>query len=98
MANERVCAKGHRYVKTSDCPTCPVCEKQKKPTTGWKVGLAAPALRALNQAKIDTVTDVQQWSKAELAKLHGMGPKAIATIEALLDLEGMGFRDDDRSL
>jgi hypothetical protein len=85
-------------MKSSDCPTCPICEKHKKPTSGWKVGLAAPALRALQQADIDTLLDLQTWSKAELSKLHGMGPKAIALMEIVLAQEGLGFRNDDRSL
>jgi DNA uptake protein ComE-like DNA-binding protein len=98
MENERICVNGHRYTKSSDCPTCPRCEEQKKPTAGWKVGLAAPALRALQQANINTLMDLQHWSKEELAKLHGMGPKAIARIETVCKQEGTGFRNDDRPL
>ncbi len=26
----RVCPKGHKYYKSSDCPTCPVCESHRK--------------------------------------------------------------------
>jgi uncharacterized protein YdhG (YjbR/CyaY superfamily) len=28
IKNTRICRKGHRYIKTSDSPTCPVCEKK----------------------------------------------------------------------
>jgi hypothetical protein len=24
----KICSKGHRFYKSSDCPTCPVCEKE----------------------------------------------------------------------
>jgi hypothetical protein len=26
----RICEKGHRYFKSSDCPTCPKCEALNK--------------------------------------------------------------------
>mgnify|MGYP007014263950 CR=1 FL=1 len=29
LENNRTCKKGHRYTKTSDCPTCPICEAEK---------------------------------------------------------------------
>ncbi len=25
----RTCEQGHEYYKSSDCPTCPVCEKRE---------------------------------------------------------------------
>lgn len=25
----RTCKKGHRYYKSSDCPVCPACEKER---------------------------------------------------------------------
>jgi len=43
----RTCAKGHKYYKSSDCPTCPICEKELKPATGFLSILSAPARRAL---------------------------------------------------
>ncbi len=31
----RTCEQGHEYYKSSDCPTCPVCEKERKPKEGF---------------------------------------------------------------
>ncbi|QDS34810.1 hypothetical protein FPS98_12825 [Brevibacillus brevis] len=29
----RTCVNGHSYMKSSDCPTCPICEQERKPDT-----------------------------------------------------------------
>lgn len=33
--NLRTCEKGHKYYKSSDCPTCPECEQERKPDAGF---------------------------------------------------------------
>ena len=33
--NLRTCKKGHQYYKSSECPTCPVCEEEKRPEKGF---------------------------------------------------------------
>ena len=43
MRSRRKCPKGHEYWKSSDCPTCPRCEADKKPRAGFMAGLGAPA-------------------------------------------------------
>lgn len=44
----------------------------------WRtLGLAAPARRALVDANLHEVRDLQKIKLSELAQLHGMGPKAI---------------------
>ena len=47
----RICPEGHRYEKSTDCPTCPVCEAARKPVDGLFTGLGAPARRALENAE-----------------------------------------------
>jgi len=37
----RTCAKGHQYYKSSDCPTCPICEEERKPQVGFLAALVA---------------------------------------------------------
>lgn len=47
----------------------------------WReLKLSAPARRALINADIYTLDDLRKWSFADLAKLHGMGPKALNTL------------------
>jgi phosphoserine aminotransferase len=33
----RTCKKGHSYSKSTDCPTCPVCEREKSPKADFLV-------------------------------------------------------------
>ena len=47
-----------------------------------KVG--APATRALNAAGYTTLKELAGVSRAELSKLHGVGPKALHVIEEAL--------------
>ena len=56
-------------------------------------GLAKPALRALYAAQLTSLDDLTRVSKAELASLHGMGPKAIALLRAALHAKGLDFRE-----
>ena len=44
----------------------------------WRaLGLAAPARRALIDANLLKIKDLQKIKLSELTQLHGMGPKAI---------------------
>lgn len=49
-------------------------------------GLSAPARRALANAGIRRLGDLRRVAKAEVAALHGMGPKGIRVLtEALAE-------------
>ncbi len=88
----RVCPQGHRYYKTSDCPTCPQCEAGKKPATGFMSGLSAPALRALKAEGITTLKKLSKYSEREILALHGIGKTALPILNAELKKVGLGFR------
>ena len=45
-------------------------------------GIGGPALRALANAGIRSMNDLKRWTDAELAALHGMGPKALGILNA----------------
>ena len=45
-----------------------------------KIGIPAPARRALVDAKLLKLTDLQKVSPSDLKQLHGMGPKAISIL------------------
>ncbi|MEU9516510.1 helix-hairpin-helix domain-containing protein [Micromonospora sp. NPDC048169] len=47
--------------------------------------IGAPATRALHAAGYTTLRQLAGVPRAELARLHGMGPKALGIIEAALD-------------
>jgi hypothetical protein len=55
--------------------------------------IAAPAARALAHAGITSLGQLAGCSRAELAALHGMGPKALSILEAGLTEVGLRLRD-----
>lgn len=88
----RVCPHGHQYYKSSDCPTCPVCETQRKPANGFLAPLSAPARRALEYAGIHTLAQLATKTEAEILTLHGMGPASIPKLRKALAAEKLSFR------
>ena len=88
----RTCSKGHSYYKTSDCPTCPICEQERKPSSGFLSVLGAPARRALENKGITTLKKLSDFSEAEILKLHGMGPSTIPKLRKALAEEGLAFK------
>jgi len=92
MRRRKVCAQGHVFHKTSDCPTCPKCEAAKRPAGGFLAELAAPARRALEGAGLTTLAKLTGRSEAQVRALHGMGPSAIGKLRASLGKAGLRFR------
>ncbi len=89
--NPRICKKGHKYYKSSDCPVCPICEKDRKPSSGFLSLVPAPARRALEREGITSLKLLAKRSEVEISALHGMGPKAIGILKASLKNEGLSF-------
>ena len=89
---ERTCEKGHRYFKTSDCPTCPVCENLKKDASGIFAVLSAPARRSLENAQINSLEQLSLFSEKEILKLHGIGKSSIPILQKLLAENGLSFK------
>jgi len=90
--NLRICPKGHQYYKSSDCPTCPICEKEKKPQNSFLSHLNAPARRALENEGIITVEKLSQYTLQEVLSLHGIGKTSIPILEKLLAEKNLTFR------
>ena len=88
----RICNKGHKYFKSSDCPVCPVCEKIRKSGADFLNTLAAPARRALEGAGIFTLLKLSKFTEAELLKLHGLGPGSLPKLRNSLNEKGLSFR------
>jgi DNA-directed RNA polymerase alpha subunit len=53
--------------------------------------IGAPATRALHNAGYSTLRDLVGVPRAELAKLHGMGPKALGLIQGALERHGLSL-------
>ena len=52
--------------------------------TEWPKGVAKPAIRALNAAGYTQLRQLKEVDLETLKNLHGIGPKALAAIEAAL--------------
>lgn len=90
--NRRTCPRGHRYYKSSDCPTCPICEAEKKPQSGFLSWLSAPARRALESIGATTLQQLARHTEKEILDLHGMGPASMPKLREALKQEGLSFR------
>jgi hypothetical protein len=55
-------------------------------------GMSGPSLRALSVAGVRSMSDLARWTRADLARLHGMGPKALGVLERALEASGDSFR------
>lgn len=88
----RTCKEGHRYYKTTDCPTCPECEKSKKPADGFLSTLSSPARNALVHQGINTVKKLSGYTKTEILKLHGIGPASLPALQKALSEAGLTFK------
>lgn len=88
----KVCPKGHRFFKSSDCPTCPVCQQMEKPTGGFLAALSAPARRALVNQGITSLKKLSTLSEKEVLALHGIGPASIPTLNNALKSQGLSFK------
>jgi predicted RecB family nuclease len=89
----RTCKKRHKYYKSSDCPTCPVCEEERKPKDNFLSLISAPARRGLENAGIKTLKQLSKYSEKEISQLHGMGPNAIGKLKLALKKEDLAFKE-----
>lgn len=88
----RTCNKGHQYYKSSDCPTCLVCEKEKEPATGWQAVLSNPARNTLLHHIIDTVAKLANHTEKEILALQGIGKPSLPAFRKALEEAGLKFR------
>ena len=55
--------------------------------------LSKPAQRALINNSIFRVEDLAKWTRASVAKLHGVGPSAFPILTEALQGAGLSFSD-----
>lgn len=67
----------------------------EQPESDLPPGLARPAQRALVSAGYLRLEQLTQVSEREILKLHGMGPKALATLREALAAQGLAFADEE---
>lgn len=87
---KKVCKKGHVFYKSSDCPTCPLCEKEKN--VGLFGDMPAPVRRAMENSKIKTLTQLARLTEIEVLGLHGVGPSSIPKLKKKLREQNLDFK------
>ena len=92
----RTCKNGHQYYKSSDCPVCPYCEKERKPLNSFLSLLPAPARRALENNNITTLKKLSKYSEEEILAFHGMGPGSIPKLREALKAAGLSFKAHEK--
>lgn len=88
----KVCEKGHTFYKSSECTSCPTCNKENKPASGFLSKLSSPARNALIHEGIDTLQELSKYTEKEILKLHGIGPASLPTMRSSLEEEGLSFK------
>lgn len=88
----KTCDQGHEFYKSSDCPVCPVCEKEKRPNDGFLGEIGAPARRALEHNGATTLRQLSELTENEVLEFHGMGPSTIPKLKEALKSQGLSFK------
>ena len=91
--NLKICDNGHEFFKTSECPTCPVCERENRPENGFLSILSAPARRAFENKGILTLEQLAKFTEKEILGLHGMGKSSIPKLVSVLEQKKRTFRN-----
>ncbi len=91
---KKICTYGHTFYKSSDCPTCPTCEKLKKPTSSFLALLSNPARSALLHEGIDTIQKLSTYPEKEILKIHGIGKASLPTLRQALTERGLEFKKE----
>jgi hypothetical protein len=92
----KICSRGHKFYKSSDCPVCPICWSgfYRKGLRGdFPDKLGAPALRGLLNANIKNLNQLSQRTAEEVKEIHGVGPNAFAKLKAALRAKKLHFAD-----
>ncbi len=67
-------------------------EYEKLDVEWRKIGLTAPARKALVDAKLYKVSDLRKITLAELTDLEGMSKSSIARIKVIMNAKRINFR------
>lgn len=87
----KTCKNGHPFYKSSNCLTCPKCEKERKPKDNFLSLIGTPARRALEKEGITTLEKQSSYSLKEILTLHGMGKSTLPKLNDALTKAGLSL-------
>lgn len=93
----KTCPQGHRFYKSSDCNTCPVCAQEHKPTAGFLAPFSSPVRNALVREGIDTVAKLATYTEKEILALHGIGKSSLPRFYEALNAAGLQFKQPEEN-
>ena len=83
--------KSEKPKQVVDIPQAELDRYEKLDQEWREYNIAAPARRALVDAKLYKVSDLRKISLAELEGLHGMGKSAVARLKVLMNAKKIKF-------
>jgi len=89
----KTCEKGHTFYKSTDCPSCPACDDENKPESGFLSLLSSPARNALVYEGITTLEKLSEFTEKEILAIHGIGPASMPTLKKALAEQGLNFKN-----
>ena len=93
----KICKHGHIFYKSSNCITCPTCEKLKDSVDGFLAPLSSPARNTLLYHGIDTIEKLSQFTEKDILKLHGIGKTSLPIFKKILNDEGLKFKEIEKT-
>jgi hypothetical protein len=84
--------KAEKPKQVVDIPQAELDRYEKLDQEWREYNIAAPARRALVDAKLYKVSDLRKISLSELEGLHGMGKSAVARLKVLMNAKKIKFR------
>ena len=66
-------------------------EQEKLEAEWYKIGLTAPARKALVEAKLYKVSDLRKIKLEDLEQIKGLGKSAIARIKVIMKAKKISF-------
>lgn len=91
----RICRKGHRYYKRTDCGTCPKCEQETKPIEGFLSRLSSPARNALLNEGLTELAQLANLTEKEVLAFHGIGRASMPVLREALREQNLSFKGEN---
>lgn len=88
----RTCKQGHAYYKSSNCPTCPICEKLKDRLSVFLALLNNPARNTLVHDGIDTIEKLAKYTEKEILAIHRIEKTSLPTFKKALEEACLNFK------
>lgn len=95
METLRTGKQGHRFFKSGDCASWPVCEREKVSGGGSSTCSASPHVMPLLHQGINTLERLSEYAENEILKLHGIAKTSLPLFRTSLQEQGLNFKPQE---